>query len=193
MTNGFIDLRTHDDLFKKLGWEFNSLSENPTSSYLAFNFFVTTWHLSQTHADSGRRHHRPRNGHGVQHAGREHWYGCGGGAWQLYGCAAEQKVKRLTVEAQSPGRETVRGFSLSSTPEGGQFQELNFPARVVMCFVVTREFVLYNLEHEHASIQTIRLPSHELGRRPNKGSAPASHWWDRFSKCLGSIRLWLLA
>lgn len=45
VTKGFLDRRTHADLFKKLEWEFNSLSEHPTSSYLAFNFFVTAWHL----------------------------------------------------------------------------------------------------------------------------------------------------
>jgi len=42
---GFLDLRTHTDLFKKLEWEFKRLSEHPSNSYLAFNFFVTAWHL----------------------------------------------------------------------------------------------------------------------------------------------------
>lgn len=45
MIKGFLDLRTHADLFKKLEWEFKKLKEHPTSSYLAFNFFVTAWHL----------------------------------------------------------------------------------------------------------------------------------------------------
>lgn len=45
MIKGFLDLRTHTDLFKKLEWEFKTLSDHPTSSYLAFNFFVTAWHL----------------------------------------------------------------------------------------------------------------------------------------------------
>ena len=45
MTEGFLDLRTHLDLFKKLEWEFKSLSANPKNSYLAYNFFVTAWHL----------------------------------------------------------------------------------------------------------------------------------------------------
>jgi hypothetical protein len=42
---GFLDLRTHFDLFKKLEWEFKGLSENPKNSYIAYNFFVTAWHL----------------------------------------------------------------------------------------------------------------------------------------------------
>jgi hypothetical protein len=45
VTTGFLDLRTHEDLFKKLEWEFAALSEEPTSSYRAYNFFVTGWHL----------------------------------------------------------------------------------------------------------------------------------------------------
>ena len=45
MSEGFLDLRTHADLFNKLEWEFKHLSENPKNSYIAYNFFVTAWHL----------------------------------------------------------------------------------------------------------------------------------------------------
>ena len=38
-------LDTHLDLYKKLEWEFTNLKGNPNNPYLAYNFFVTAWHL----------------------------------------------------------------------------------------------------------------------------------------------------
>lgn len=45
MVEGFLELTESNDLFKKLEWEYANLSKNPTNSYIAFNFFVTAWHL----------------------------------------------------------------------------------------------------------------------------------------------------
>jgi hypothetical protein len=42
---GFLKLSTHSDLFKKLEWEFERLNEDQENSFLAYNFFVTAWHL----------------------------------------------------------------------------------------------------------------------------------------------------
>src|SRR5207344_187516 len=38
-------LSDHHDLYKKLEWEFANLKAEPRNPYLAFNFFVTAWHL----------------------------------------------------------------------------------------------------------------------------------------------------
>jgi hypothetical protein len=45
MTKAFLELRTHHDLFKKLEWEYECLTSEPTNSYYAYNFFITAWHL----------------------------------------------------------------------------------------------------------------------------------------------------
>jgi hypothetical protein len=42
---GVFGLAAHTDLFKKLEWEFERLTGEPNSAYLAYNFFVTAWHL----------------------------------------------------------------------------------------------------------------------------------------------------
>ncbi len=42
---GLFGLSNSADLFKKLEWEFNQLIAEPTNAYLAYNFFVTAWHL----------------------------------------------------------------------------------------------------------------------------------------------------
>jgi len=42
---GFPQLTTYLDLFKKLEWEFERLNEDNENSFLAYNFFVTAWHL----------------------------------------------------------------------------------------------------------------------------------------------------
>ena len=42
---GFPQLTTHTDLIKKLEWEFERLNAEPENSFLAYNFFVTAWHL----------------------------------------------------------------------------------------------------------------------------------------------------
>lgn len=42
---GIFDLNSHTDLFKKLEWEFDRLIADPSNAYLAYNFFVTAWHL----------------------------------------------------------------------------------------------------------------------------------------------------
>jgi hypothetical protein len=41
----WFDLQTAHDLYTKLGRERQALQEEPTSSDIAFNFFVTAWHL----------------------------------------------------------------------------------------------------------------------------------------------------
>ena len=125
MTKGFLDLRTHDDLFKKLEWEFNSLSENPTSSYLAFNFFVTAWHLLEwehpdpdgkavrksrrdeapllqicEHLAVGAKHFAPSSAKHQSVSGAKHsgvWGGSWGGSWG--GAWGEKLVVLLDGEA----------------------------------------------------------------------------------------------
>ena len=42
---GVFGLNSHMDLFKKLEWEFAQLTAEPDNAYLAYNFFVTAWHL----------------------------------------------------------------------------------------------------------------------------------------------------
>jgi hypothetical protein len=42
---GVFGLTGHADLFKKLEWEFERLTGEPNNAYLAYNFFVTAWHL----------------------------------------------------------------------------------------------------------------------------------------------------
>lgn len=42
---GVFGLITFDDLFSKLEWEYKQLASDPNNTYLAFNFFVTAWHL----------------------------------------------------------------------------------------------------------------------------------------------------
>ena len=42
---GVFGLNSHADLLRKLEWEFEQLSEDPTDAYVAYNFFVTAWHL----------------------------------------------------------------------------------------------------------------------------------------------------
>lgn len=42
---GLFDLNTSEDLYSKLEWEYDQLVSNPNSEYIAFNFFVTAWHL----------------------------------------------------------------------------------------------------------------------------------------------------
>lgn len=42
---GLFELKTARDLFAKLEWEYESLSSDSKNSYLAYNFFVTSWHL----------------------------------------------------------------------------------------------------------------------------------------------------
>ena len=42
---GVFSLNNSVDLFKKLEWEFDQLVAKPTNAYLAYNFFVTAWHL----------------------------------------------------------------------------------------------------------------------------------------------------
>jgi hypothetical protein len=45
MMKGVFGLENHADLFKKLEWEYKLLTADPTNSYLAYNFFVTAWHM----------------------------------------------------------------------------------------------------------------------------------------------------
>lgn len=42
---GVFGLSTAADLMKKLEWEFEQLVAKPTDAYVAYNFFVTAWHL----------------------------------------------------------------------------------------------------------------------------------------------------
>ena len=42
---GVFDLRNPDDLLKKLEWDYKALMGDQGNSYLAFNFFVTAWHM----------------------------------------------------------------------------------------------------------------------------------------------------
>jgi hypothetical protein len=42
---GIFELRTAADLFKKLEADYEALSAAPTDSRVAYNFFVTAWHL----------------------------------------------------------------------------------------------------------------------------------------------------
>lgn len=42
---GFFELRTPQDLFKKLEHDFARLKQNPVDSYAAFDFFVTANHM----------------------------------------------------------------------------------------------------------------------------------------------------
>ena len=42
---GLFGLNNSADLFKKLEREFEQLIAEPTDAYLAYNFFVTAWHL----------------------------------------------------------------------------------------------------------------------------------------------------
>lgn len=42
---GVFGLNSHGDLFKKLEWEFDRLVADPSNAYVAYNFFVTAWHL----------------------------------------------------------------------------------------------------------------------------------------------------
>lgn len=43
--SGFFELRSWLDLHDKLEWEFKQLSATPDDTYIAYNFFVTAWHL----------------------------------------------------------------------------------------------------------------------------------------------------
>lgn len=43
---GFINLNTELDLYKKLLWEHEQLLKEPWNTYVAFNFFVTGYHLA---------------------------------------------------------------------------------------------------------------------------------------------------
>ena len=45
MENGFFDLETAQDLFKKLYWEYENLKAHPQDERVAFNFFVTAEHI----------------------------------------------------------------------------------------------------------------------------------------------------
>lgn len=64
---GVFSLSAHTDLFKKLEWEFDRLIADPSNSYLAYNFFVTAWHLlewkypnlSDTHTRNNIREQTP--------------------------------------------------------------------------------------------------------------------------------------
>ena len=43
--SGIFELRTKEDLFKKLEADFERLSKAPIDSCVAYDFFVTAWHL----------------------------------------------------------------------------------------------------------------------------------------------------
>lgn len=51
---GFADLRTARDLLKKLEHDYEVLRQEPTSSYNAFNFFVTAEHILDWRYPGGR-------------------------------------------------------------------------------------------------------------------------------------------
>lgn len=42
---GVFGLNDHLDLFKKLEWEYKQLVAKPSDPYIAYNLFVTAWHL----------------------------------------------------------------------------------------------------------------------------------------------------
>ncbi len=42
---GFIELRNVDDYWKKLNFDFENLKQDDENVYVAFNFFVTAYHL----------------------------------------------------------------------------------------------------------------------------------------------------
>ena len=42
---GVFGLGSHTDLFKKLEWEHAQLLAEPRNEFVAYNFFVTAWHL----------------------------------------------------------------------------------------------------------------------------------------------------
>ena len=42
---GIFSLNSWPDLLKKLEWEFARLQADPDNEYIAYNFFVTAWHL----------------------------------------------------------------------------------------------------------------------------------------------------
>ncbi|PIQ20125.1 MAG: hypothetical protein COW65_16815 [Cytophagales bacterium CG18_big_fil_WC_8_21_14_2_50_42_9] len=52
---GFINLIDETDLFKKLLWEYEFLIKNSESSFHAFNFFVTAFHLADWIYKGGTR------------------------------------------------------------------------------------------------------------------------------------------
>jgi len=43
--NGVFGLDSANDLFAKLEWEFSNLQSDKANPYVAYNFFVTAWHL----------------------------------------------------------------------------------------------------------------------------------------------------
>ncbi len=46
MKDGFFELSTPADLFRKLEVEYEGLESSPNDTYRAFNFFVTATHLA---------------------------------------------------------------------------------------------------------------------------------------------------
>jgi hypothetical protein len=42
---GVFGLDSPKDLFEKLKWEYDLLEKKPNDAYLAYNYFVTAWHL----------------------------------------------------------------------------------------------------------------------------------------------------
>src|SRR6266536_6294597 len=54
---GLFGLSNSADLFKKLECEFDQLIAEPTNAYLAYNFFVTAWHLLEWKYPDPRDNH----------------------------------------------------------------------------------------------------------------------------------------
>ena len=48
MTEGFFDLKTPEDLLKKLEREYERLQQHPHDVDMAFNFFVTAEHIPRS-------------------------------------------------------------------------------------------------------------------------------------------------
>jgi hypothetical protein len=55
---GVFGLSNPTDLFNKLEWEFNQFVSEPDNAYLAYNFFVTGWHLLEWQHPAGTPLHK---------------------------------------------------------------------------------------------------------------------------------------
>ncbi len=88
MTEGFFDLKTPEDLLKKLEREYERLQQHPHDVDMAFNFFVTAEHIPDwlndiaikkqhsllricSHLANGAKHFEPTRHSAVSSTGRQ--------------------------------------------------------------------------------------------------------------------------